>query len=122
MDNALVAVPLSKVGVGGVQNFVVLGAPATLSANPWTTEAVSVSGGFDGEDPITFTDEGFDDRDATGAGSLKLVTTALVDLGAIGTVPAIMNVQIHFAPVPEPGTLLTVAGGLVMLAIRRPRV
>jgi hypothetical protein len=106
-DNALVAIPLQLIGVGGVQNFSVLGTPATLTANPWTTGFVTVTGGLASGDPTTFEDTGFDNRDGSGEGELKLVTTALTNLGALGTVPAIASLNIVYGA-PEPGS--TVVG------------
>jgi hypothetical protein len=147
-NSALVAIPLTLIGVGGEQAFTVLGSPATLFANPWTTDAVTVTGGLGssaiGDSPVcvgaadpfpcctgagvgrctTFEDAGFDDRDPdTGAGQLKLVTTALTDLGALGTVPAISKLTITYTA-PEPGAAavgLAAFGALGLLAHRRAR-
>lgn len=146
-NNALVGIPLELIGVGGVTNFSVLGTPATLNTNPWTTGTVTVTGGLGsseiGPSPVcvgnanpfpcctgagegrctTFTDTGADDRDpVTGAGPLKLVTTALTDLGGLGTVPAISVLTITYAPEPGAAAVGFAAfGALGLLAHRRAR-
>ena len=123
LNNALVAIPLTSIGVGGTVNFTVLGTQATLDTNPWTTGFVTVTGGLSGES-TTFEDEGFDDRDAQGMGQLKLVTTALASLGALGSVPAIAALEITLTPLPEPGTTsiaLAAFGTLAFLARRARR-
>ena len=119
-NTVLVAIPLSIIGVGGTETFSVLGSPASLTANPWTTDEVTVTGGLAGSDPTTFTDSGFDNRDEAGAGELKLVTTALAELRALGSVPAIARLNITFAP--EPGTAaigLAAFGALATIARRK---
>lgn len=144
---AVVSIPLELIGVGGVTEFSVLGTPATLTSNPWTTEEVTVTGGLGssaiGPSPVcvgaadpfpcctgagegrctTFTDSGADERDPeTGAGVLKLVTTALTDLGALGTVPAISVLTITYAPEPGAAAVgLAALGALGLLAHRRAR-
>lgn len=119
----LVSIPLDYIGVGGTLNFTVLGSPASLAANPWTTDEVTVTGGLAGDPPTTFTDAGYDNRDGNGFGELKLVTTALTSLGALGTVPVIGKLTIDFAA-PEPGAGAVGAaaiGALAVLARRRSR-
>jgi len=146
-DKALVSIPLDKIGVGGTVNFLVLGTPASLTANPWTLDEVTVIGGLSSTAPAPFpaclavddpydccteagmgfctqfTDSGFDHRDpGTGAGELKLVTTSLTNLGSLGTVPSIAVLDITFAP--EPGSAVVGAGAvgaLALLARRRAR-
>jgi len=119
----LVSIPLDIIGVGGTLDFLVLGSPATLTANPWTTDEVTVTGGLAGDPPTTLTDSGFDDRDSNGFGQLKLVTSALTSLGASGSVPTIGSLTIDFAA-PEPGAGAVGAaamGALAVLARRRSR-
>lgn len=120
-DTPLVTIPLGIVGTGGVVEFIVLGTPSSLTANPWTTGFVTVTGQLlTDPEPITFEATGSDERDANGAGTLTLVTTALANLGGLGTTPTISILEITF--VPEPGGALVggaALAGLVWLARRR---
>lgn len=121
-NNALVAIPLLKIGVGGVENFSVLGTPASLTAEPWTTGEVSVTGGLASDpQPTTFEDVGFDDRDGQGFGEVKLVTTALTNLGALGTVPAIAALNVTFTPEPGTTSIALAAVGTLAFLSRRAR-
>ncbi len=114
-NTPLVTIPLGIVGTGGVVNFTVLGTAATLTANPWTTGFVTVTGQLlTDTEPITFEATGSDNRDASGFGTLTLVTTALANLGGLGTTPAIAILEINF--IPEPGTILLVGMGVAGLA------
>ena len=95
-------IPVSPVGVGGEVDFSVAGIPSTLSGNPWATGTVSVSGGLTISGPVDFAATGADERDATGAGRLKLVTTALASLGSVttiylGTTPVLAELELNFA-------------------------
>lgn len=120
-DTPIVAIPLEIVGVGGEIQFNVLGTPATLTANPWTTGEVTVTGGLTGDPPTTFTDSGFDNRNpGTGLGDVKLVTTALASLGALGTVPTISRLNITF-DAPEPSSTLLGVAAVASLAVLRRR-
>ncbi len=114
-DTPLVTIPLGIVGTGGVVNFIVLGTPSSLTANPWTTNFVTVTGQLLTDPaPITFEATGGDLRDETGAGTLTLVTTALANLGGLGTTPSIAILEITYAP--EPGNALVGAAALAGLA------
>ncbi len=114
-NTPLVTIPLGIVGTGGVVNFVVLGTPSSLTANPWTTGFVTVTGKLLTDDaPITFEATGSDFRDGNGAGTLTLVTTALANLGGLGTTPSVAILDITFAP--EPGGALVGAAALAGLA------
>jgi hypothetical protein len=139
-----VAIPLNIIGVGGQATFLVLGSASTLAGNPWTTGDVTVTGGLNsgdiGDDPFCtaaatpfpcctgaglgrcdqFNSTGADSRDpGTGLGQLKLVTTALATLGALGTVPTLAELTINL---PEPASAaagLAAIGALALLARAR---
>ena len=114
-NTPLVTIPLGIVGTGGVVNFVVLGTPSSLTANPWTTGFVTVTGQLLTDPaPITFSATGSDNRDASGFGTLTLVTEALANLAGLGTTPAMAVLEINF--IPEPGTILLVGMGVAGLA------
>ena len=120
-NTPLVTIPLGIVGTGGVVNFVVLGTPSSLTANPWTTNFVTVTGQLLTDPaPITFEATGSDLRDGNGIGTLTLVTTALADLAGLGTTPTMSILEITFVPEPG-GALVGVAAlaGLAGLARRR---
>jgi len=145
-NQSAVAIPLTIIGVGGQATFNVLGTASTLDANPWTTNQVVVAGGLASTTPFAnpfctaagdpypcctaagtgrcdqFIDSGYDDRDGTtGLGELKLVTTALATLGALGTVPTLAALTITL---PEPTSAaagLAAMGALALLARRARR-
>lgn len=122
-NQALVQIPLEVVGVGGTSSFSVLGSPSTLTGNPWTIDHVTVTGGLATDPaPTTFEDTGHDNRDGSGNGELKLVTTALANLGALGTVPSIASLTTVFTA-PEPGATAigAAAFGTLALLSRRAR-
>lgn len=101
----LVSIPLNVIGVGGTSNFLVLGSPSTLVGNPWTTGTVSASGTV--PEAHTISDTGFDNRDpVTGLGTVKLVTSALATLGALGTAGSVAALTITYQPQPSaPGDI-----------------
>jgi hypothetical protein len=142
----LVTIPLDVVGVGGTVNFTVLGSPATLTANPWTTGEVTVTGGLSSGDIVDnpyctgaaepfpcctgaglgrcdqFNASGADNRDENGLGELRLVTTALVDLGALGSTPSLTELDVIFnAPEPGASAIGFAAFGTLALLSRRAR-
>jgi hypothetical protein len=120
-NSALVSIPLSVVGVGGTQTFLLLGSPASLDGNPWTTGAVFAEGTTPA--PHVQQDEGFDQRDpVTGEGALKLVTTSIATLGALGTTASLAALTITFAPEPAAlGQGIAVVMALAALQLRARR-
>jgi hypothetical protein len=108
-----VVVPLSAVGVGGSQTvaFVV---NVTVVGAPWTTGTALVG---------TLTQMGFAHGPASAtsstnaaSGVVRLVTPIFVSTSVAPSpvVPAFGILRLHF--VPEPGTLLLLAGGIAVLA------
>jgi hypothetical protein len=62
----------------------------------------------------TLVGTGFDNRTASGPGTLQLVSPNVVDFNALGTVPVLSTLTITF--VPEPTTALLLGAGLAALA------
>jgi len=75
---------------------------------------VTTSGTLNGV-TTTLTASGFDGRNASGAGTLQLVTVTNANLGFAGSMPSISVLRL--TSVPEPGTLLLMGTGLVGLVL-----
>jgi hypothetical protein len=106
-------VPLSAVGVGGSQTVAFL-VNVTVVGAPWTTGTALVG---------TLTQMGFAHGPASitsstnaASGVVRLVTPIFVstNVGASPIVPAFGILRLHL--VPEPGTLVLLASGMVLLA------
>jgi len=124
---AAFSVPLSVVGVGGSATATSQGVSVTVLGAPWTAGAVTVD--VLGRGPMQFS--GFAHGPASvpssvalASGTLQLVTPVYVST-SVAAFPVfdlgVARLTLHF--VPEPGSLLLVAGGLGVLALRggRPR-
>jgi len=126
--NALVAgapfliVPLS--GLGG-NNHITFGPYGSyIDAKDWTTgvTGVTVNG-------VTLTTNnaqspgaliltaGYDNRDASGFGTVKLVAPAGLNSTLGGLLPIFVTMTLTYAATPEPGTLLLLGSGVVGLAV-----
>jgi hypothetical protein len=127
--NALVAganfltVPLSGIGVNGRQSFGPYG--SYIDAQPWQTGVVPITVNgvtlTTGNGALSVT-TGYDNRNAAGAGLVKLVAPAGLMSGLAGNLPLFVSMELNF--VPEPGGLLLMGSGiatLVLLGARRMR-
>jgi len=115
-------IPLTVIGSGGSTTGVFLSGlfPFTVQGNPWTTAPVTSSGAFQTFGITTvLTAAGFDNRDASGQGTLQLVTPALIHWagggGYDGDSPIISVMTLDF--VPEPGTVLLLGSGIAALVV-----
>jgi hypothetical protein len=118
-------IPIGVIGVGGASTGTAYTDPVlgpivtfTITGNPWTTAMVT-STGMSAGTTVTLTATGFDHRDASGQGTLQLVTPALLTLkdpqGNEASDPIISVMTLNF--VPEPGTLLLLASGILGLGM-----
>jgi len=129
-DNAFAIrgeIPLGVIGVGGSTTGTAYTDPVfgallsfTIAGNPWTTAMVTSTGVGSGV-TTTLTATGFDNRDASGQGTLQLVTGAVLTLDDLRnsadseSVPIISVMTLNF--VPEPNTLLLLASGVLALGM-----
>lgn len=117
------SVPLFPVGGGGTATAVLAGIPITVigatfsnlgltTANPTVVTMIT---GTEAGNPITVTATAFDNRTAGGKGTVQLVapSSAVLAMGALGSLPVIGTLTLQF--VPEPGTLLLVGAGIAGL-------
>lgn len=112
------SVPLTPIGAGG-QAFATGGVNLTVFGAPWTTGTAAIG---------TVTRNGFAFGPASAAGStaqaggrLQLVTPIAIttNIGASAVIPAFATLTLHF--VPEPATLVLLAGGVAALAVAGAR-
>ena len=106
------------VGLGGAPIVVAGLVNVTVQGAPWTTGIVSIG---------TSSQQGFVHGPASGgaesaaaaSGVIKLVTPVTINtnIGASPTLPAFGILTLHFDPIPEPGTLMLLASGVVGLGI-----
>ncbi len=111
-------IPLSVVGKGGSVGFSAFGGlvAGTVTGNAWTVGGVTQSGVLNGATTV-LSASGFDNRDASGNGTLKIVTGTNADLG-IGNLPSLAVLTINYQSiVPEPGTALLLGSGIVGLVV-----
>jgi hypothetical protein len=120
--NIAAAIPLGIIGVGGTQKFTALGGlvMGSIMANPYQLGMVTLMGALNGV-PSTVMGTGFDNRTASGAGTLQLVSPTSVGLGAIGALASLATLTLNYDPEPEPTTILLVGIGLVGLGAMRRR-
>jgi hypothetical protein len=115
---ALGAIPIDVIGVGGTAPFSALGIiNGTVFGAGYQLNMVSASGTFL-SNPMFVAGTGFDNRDANGVGVLQLVSPAMIDMGALGTLPVLATLTIA---TPEPGTFLLLGAGLAALGVAARR-
>jgi hypothetical protein len=116
-----VVLPLDVAGVGGsVPYSSPVGFSGTITGSPWTTGSISVPPGVIGDPALTAA--GLDARDANGIGSIRLVTWFQVSVANISTLsgPLPGTATLNLTFVPEPGTAMLLAAGVLGLsALRR---
>jgi len=107
-------IPLGAIGVGGSTTGTAYTDPIfgpvitfTIAGNPWTTAMVTSTGMESGVTTTTLTATGFDNRDASGQGTLQLVTSGLLTLDILDppptvvvTIPIISVMTLNFTRTP----------------------
>lgn len=123
------AVPLAYVGGGPILGCEFVCPPWTIIGVEWTNLGVSAGNvtkttmvmGSPAGIPVTITATAFDKRTAGGAGTVQLVAPTMMKLygGGLGSLPLVGTLTLQF--VPEPGTLLPVGSGVVVLVAANRR-
>ena len=118
------SVPLAYVGGGGSTIVFLSGLPLTVVGATWTnlgasagdpTKTIMITKTAAGI-PITLTATAFDQRTASGQGTVQLIAAAHVKIfgGSLGTLPVVGVLTLQYgAAVPEPSLLLLLGSGVV---------